>query len=49
MGTKVKPVQPTEIKNKKIALEVIEQIRKPISPEVKKRYEEEKHIREFFK
>ena len=30
MAVKVKPVQPTEIKDKKIILEVIEQIRKPI-------------------
>jgi hypothetical protein len=50
MGTKVKPVQPTEIKDKKIIREIIEQIRKPISPEAKKRHEEEdKYIREFFK
>ena len=34
MGTKVKPVQPTEIKDKKIILEVIEQIRKPIPASV---------------
>jgi hypothetical protein len=50
MGTKVKPVQPTEIKDKKIIREIIEQIRKPISPEAKKRHEEEdKYIRKFFK
>jgi hypothetical protein len=49
MGTKVKPVRPIEIKDKKIIKEIIEQIRKPISPEAKKRHEEEKHIREFFK
>jgi len=40
MGTKVKPVQPTEIKDKKIAREVIEQIRKPIPASVYKRHEE---------
>jgi hypothetical protein len=40
MGTKVKPVQPTEIKDRKIAREVIAQIRKPISPEVIKRNKE---------
>ena len=40
MGTKVKPVQPTEIKDKKIILEVIEQIRKPIPAEVYERHEE---------
>jgi hypothetical protein len=50
MGTKVKPVQPTEIKDKKIIKKIIEQIRKPISPEAKKRHEEEeKYIRKFFK
>jgi len=40
MGTRVKPVQPTEIKDKKIAREVIEQIRKPIPASVYKRHEE---------
>jgi hypothetical protein len=40
MGTKVKPVQPTEIKDKKIIREVIAQIRKPISPEVYERHKE---------
>jgi hypothetical protein len=40
MGTNVKPVQPTEIKDRKIAREVIAQIRKPISPEVIKRNKE---------
>ncbi|MDR1025256.1 MAG: hypothetical protein LBL56_05965 [Treponema sp.] len=50
MGTKVKPVQPTEIKDKKIIREIIAQIRQPISPEAKKRHEEEeRHIRKFFK
>ena len=41
MAVKVKPVQPTEIKDKKIALEVIEQIRKPIPASVYKRHERE--------
>jgi len=36
-AAKVKPVQPTEIKDKKIALEVITQIRKPIPPSVYRR------------
>jgi hypothetical protein len=36
----VKPVQPTEIKDKKIVREVIEQIRKPIPPEVERRNKE---------
>jgi hypothetical protein len=50
MVVKVKLVQPTEIKDKKIIREVIEQIRKPITPEVKKRHkEEERLIRKFFK
>jgi hypothetical protein len=39
MAAKVKPVQPTEIKDKKIAREVIEQIRKPIPASVYKRHE----------
>jgi hypothetical protein len=39
MAVKVKPVQPTEIKDKKIAREVIEQIRKPIPAKVIKRNE----------
>ena len=39
MAVKVKPVQPTEIKDKKIILEVIEQIRKPIPASVYKRHE----------
>ena len=41
MAAKVKPVQPTEIKDKKIALEVIEQIRKPIPASVYKRLKKE--------
>jgi len=39
MAAKIKPVQPTEIKDKKIAREVIEQIRKPIPASVYKRHE----------
>jgi hypothetical protein len=39
MAVKVKPVQPTEIKDKKIALQVIEQIRKPIPASVYRRHE----------
>jgi len=39
MAAGVKPVQPTEIKDKKIAREVIEQIRKPIPSSVYKRHE----------
>jgi hypothetical protein len=39
MGAKVKPVQPTVIKDKRIVREVIGQIRKPISVKVIKRNE----------
>jgi len=39
MAAKVKPVQPTEIKDKRIARKVIEQIRKPIPASVYKRHE----------
>ncbi|MCL2186789.1 MAG: hypothetical protein FWB86_13205 [Treponema sp.] len=44
MAVKVKPVQPTEIRDKKIALDVIEQIRKPIPPSVYKRHEKLKKL-----
>jgi len=37
MAVKVKPVQPTEIKDKKIALEVIEQVRSPIPASIHRR------------
>jgi hypothetical protein len=50
MGTKWKPVQPTEIKDIKIVREVIAQIRKPIPPEVVKRHEElDKYIDRMIK
>jgi len=39
MAVKVKPVQPTEIKDKKMVREVIEQIRKPIPAKIIKRNE----------
>jgi hypothetical protein len=39
MGAKVKPVQPTVIKDRKIVREVIEQIRRPIPAKVIKRNE----------
>jgi len=45
MAAKVKPVQATEIKNKKIARQVIEQIRKPIPSSV---YEQHKKEEEAF-
>jgi len=38
MAAKVKPVQPTEIKDKKIAREIIDQIRRPIPASVHKRH-----------
>ncbi|MDR0442802.1 MAG: hypothetical protein LBH44_05280 [Treponema sp.] len=41
MAAKIKPVQPTEIKDKKIIREVIEQIRKPIPAATLKRHEKE--------
>ena len=40
MAVKVKPVQPTEIKDKKIIKEVIAQIRKPIPASVYRRHKE---------
>jgi hypothetical protein len=50
MAAKVKPVQPTEIKDKKIAQQVIKQIRKPIPASVHKRHEEKAaYIDGFFK
>ena len=49
MAAKVKPVQPTEIKDKKIAREVIEQIRKPIPASVYQRHEKmKKHFDTMF-
>ena len=41
MAVKVKPVQPTEIKDIKIIREVIAQIRKPIPKAVLMRHKEE--------
>ncbi|WP_461257040.1 hypothetical protein [Treponema sp. R80B11-R83G3] len=50
MAVRVKPVQPTEIKDKKIAREVIEQIQKPIPASVYRRHEKQAaHIDKFFK
>ena len=40
MGTRIKPVQPTAIKDKKIARETIDQIRKPIPDSVYRRNRE---------
>jgi len=45
MGTKVKPVQPTEIKDKKIIYEVIKQIRqKPTAAALKRHQKEEEDL-----
>jgi hypothetical protein len=44
MVTKVKPLQPTEIRDKKIARQAIEQIRKPIPASVYRRHEKLKKI-----
>ena len=41
MGSKIKTVQPTEIKDKKIAREVIEQIRQKPSAAALKRHKEQ--------
>jgi hypothetical protein len=50
MGTKVKPVQPTEIKDKKIIRGIIEQIRTPIPPSVEKKLKKDDElIMKFFK
>jgi len=50
MAVKVKPVQPTEIKDKKIILEVIEQIRKPIPASVYRKHEKEaEYLDKFLK
>ncbi|MDR3046668.1 MAG: hypothetical protein LBU51_03515 [Bacteroidales bacterium] len=50
MAVKVKPVQPTEIKDKKIAREVIAQIRKPIPKAVEAKLKKEDDlILKFFK
>jgi len=40
MAVKVKPVQPTEIKDKKMVRKVIEHIRKPIPAEIYQRNRE---------
>jgi hypothetical protein len=49
MAARIKPVQPTEIKDKKIALQVIEEIRKPIPASVYKRLKKkDAYIAKFF-
>jgi len=48
MAVKVKPVQPTEIKDKKMVREIIEQIRKPIPARILKRNEKlSEYYRQF--
>jgi hypothetical protein len=50
MAVKVKPVQPTEIKDKKMAIEVIRQIQKPIPASVYRRHQKRaEYIDKFFK
>ena len=50
MAVKIKPVQPTEIKEKKIAREVIEQIRKPIPASVyRKQKKKAEYYNKFYK
>ncbi|MDR1859014.1 MAG: hypothetical protein LBQ69_06040 [Treponema sp.] len=48
MAAKVKPVQPTEIKDKKIIREVIEEIRKPIPASVYRKHEKKSEYLEKF-
>ena len=48
MAVKVKPVQPTEIKDKKMVREVIEHIRKPIPAAIYRRNEKlVEYIKQF--
>ena len=50
MGTKVKPVQPTEIKDKRIIREVIAEIhRKPTAAALKRHKEEEEDLMRLLK
>ena len=50
MSVKVKPVQPTEIKDKKIIYEVIEQIRrKPTTAALRRHKEEEEALGRLLK
>jgi hypothetical protein len=50
MGVKIKPVQPTEIKDKKIVREIIEQIRKkPTSAALKRHKEQEEALMRLLK
>jgi hypothetical protein len=50
MAVRIKPVQPTEIRDKKIAREVIEQIRKPIPASVYRQHKKEaEYLDKFLK
>jgi hypothetical protein len=50
MGTKVKPVQPTEIKDKKIIYQVIQEIRrKPTAAALKRHKAEEEALTRLLK
>jgi hypothetical protein len=50
MAVRVKPVQATEIKDKKMAIEVIKQIQQPIPASVYKRLKkEDEHLEKYFK
>jgi len=50
MGTRVKPVQPTEIKEKKIVYEIIKQIReKPTAAALKRHKKEEEDLMRLLK
>jgi len=50
MAVKMKPVQATEIKSKKIARQIIKQIRSPIPPEVIERNRKmDEYIEKFMK
>jgi hypothetical protein len=50
MGTKVKPVQPTEIRDKRIVREVIAEIRrKPTAAALKRHKEEEEDLMRLLK
>ena len=50
MAAKMKPVQATEIKDKKIARKIIKQILKPIPPEVIERNRKmDEYIEKFMK
>ena len=50
MGTRVKPVQPTEIKDKRIVYQVIEEIRrKPTAAALKRHQREEEDLMRLLK